>query len=314
MIVLYNPRSNASGKRILPMSLLALGALLEGGRDYVIVDGNLEAEPLARLDQRFLPLLYNRRHLGVATFLVALSHALAVLDWHFSFSPTPALVAPEVLATAEKLALEPIEADGDHPTVHAFRYRAAPGRYLYVQVEKGLKAWGGYELGRRWDTTLQVPPLPQEVRILQSGALLSLRGERRLALYSRDVPAIRYEIGRVLPERLALLATQAGGNFATPEFHAWSFSADDLTELRSSVETVAAAAPGRVCRSARTSTSTAVAASDCSPRSAPARRWCACPRRARPGIFRRCSAMACHALRRYRRLNRPRIFTARRFP
>ncbi|MFO1427939.1 MAG: alpha-2-macroglobulin [Steroidobacteraceae bacterium] len=159
---------------------------------------------------------------------------------------TPALVAPEVLATAEKLALEPIEADGDHPTVHAFRYRAAPGRYLYVQVEKGLKAWGGYELGRRWDTTLQVPPLPQEVRILQSGALLSLRGERRLALYSRDVPAIRYEIGRVLPERLALLATQAGGNFATPEFHAWSFSADDLTELRSSVETVAAAAPGRV--------------------------------------------------------------------
>ncbi|MFN8497666.1 MAG: radical SAM protein [Anaerolineae bacterium] len=51
MIVLYNPRSNASGKRILPMSLLALGALLEGGRDYVIVDGNLEAEPLARLDQ-----------------------------------------------------------------------------------------------------------------------------------------------------------------------------------------------------------------------------------------------------------------------
>jgi hypothetical protein len=35
--------------------------------------------PLARLDRRFLPLLYNRRHLGVATFLVGLAHgALAV--------------------------------------------------------------------------------------------------------------------------------------------------------------------------------------------------------------------------------------------
>lgn len=30
--------------------------------------------PLARLDRRFLPLLYNRRHLGVTTFLVGLAH------------------------------------------------------------------------------------------------------------------------------------------------------------------------------------------------------------------------------------------------
>ena len=50
MIVLYNPRSNGSGKRILPMSLLALGGLLEGQRDYIIVDGNIETDPLTRLD------------------------------------------------------------------------------------------------------------------------------------------------------------------------------------------------------------------------------------------------------------------------
>lgn len=45
--------------------------------------------PLARLDTRFLPLLYNRRHLGVITFLVALTHAAFVLNWYFNFSPTP---------------------------------------------------------------------------------------------------------------------------------------------------------------------------------------------------------------------------------
>jgi len=39
--------------------------------------------PLARLDRRFLPLLYNRRHLGVATFLIALLHgALVTLIYH----------------------------------------------------------------------------------------------------------------------------------------------------------------------------------------------------------------------------------------
>ena len=50
MILLYNPKSNASRKCILPMSLLALGALLEGQHDYVIVDGNVDPDPLTRLD------------------------------------------------------------------------------------------------------------------------------------------------------------------------------------------------------------------------------------------------------------------------
>ena len=39
--------------------------------------------PLARLDQRFLPLLYNRRHLGVTTFLVGLGHgAFSLVQFH----------------------------------------------------------------------------------------------------------------------------------------------------------------------------------------------------------------------------------------
>lgn len=44
--------------------------------------------PLARLDRRFLPLLYNRRHFGVMTCAVALVHASHVLGWYFAFSPT----------------------------------------------------------------------------------------------------------------------------------------------------------------------------------------------------------------------------------
>ena len=39
--------------------------------------------PLSRLDSRFLPLLYNRRHLGVTTFLIALVHGgFSVLQFH----------------------------------------------------------------------------------------------------------------------------------------------------------------------------------------------------------------------------------------
>jgi nitrite reductase/ring-hydroxylating ferredoxin subunit/DMSO/TMAO reductase YedYZ heme-binding membrane subunit len=39
--------------------------------------------PLARLDPRFLPLLYNRRHLGVTTFLMALAHGgFGIFQFH----------------------------------------------------------------------------------------------------------------------------------------------------------------------------------------------------------------------------------------
>jgi len=48
--------------------------------------------PAARLDRRFLPLLYNRRHLGVMTAAIALAHAWNAVDWYFSYSPTPRFV------------------------------------------------------------------------------------------------------------------------------------------------------------------------------------------------------------------------------
>src|SRR5690349_13427822 len=41
--------------------------------------------PLCRIDRRFLPLLYNRRHLGVAMFAVSLAHAILVLGFYHGF-------------------------------------------------------------------------------------------------------------------------------------------------------------------------------------------------------------------------------------
>ena len=49
--------------------------------------------PLARLDPRFLPLLYNRRHFGVLICGVALTHAYVAFDWYFTASPTDPFVA-----------------------------------------------------------------------------------------------------------------------------------------------------------------------------------------------------------------------------
>jgi nitrite reductase/ring-hydroxylating ferredoxin subunit/DMSO/TMAO reductase YedYZ heme-binding membrane subunit len=49
--------------------------------------------PLARLNRRFLPLVYNRRHLGVATFLVSLAHTLLAVGYYHLFGTLNPLVS-----------------------------------------------------------------------------------------------------------------------------------------------------------------------------------------------------------------------------
>jgi nitrite reductase/ring-hydroxylating ferredoxin subunit/DMSO/TMAO reductase YedYZ heme-binding membrane subunit len=52
-----------------------------GSCAFVMLTIILSIGPLARLDRRFLPLLYNRRHFGVLTFLIALMHAWLMVFW-----------------------------------------------------------------------------------------------------------------------------------------------------------------------------------------------------------------------------------------
>lgn len=53
----------------------------------------LSIGPLSRLNPRFLPLLYNRRHLGVTLFLTALAHGLLSLFQFHVFGPTNPLIS-----------------------------------------------------------------------------------------------------------------------------------------------------------------------------------------------------------------------------
>jgi nitrite reductase/ring-hydroxylating ferredoxin subunit/DMSO/TMAO reductase YedYZ heme-binding membrane subunit len=49
---------------------------------FLMLTAILLIGPLARLNPSFLPLLYNRRHFGVLTFVVAAIHFWFVLDWY----------------------------------------------------------------------------------------------------------------------------------------------------------------------------------------------------------------------------------------
>lgn len=52
MLILYNPRA-AEHKARIPMSLAALAAVLEGNREYLVVDGNIDGDPVSTIAAAF---------------------------------------------------------------------------------------------------------------------------------------------------------------------------------------------------------------------------------------------------------------------
>jgi nitrite reductase/ring-hydroxylating ferredoxin subunit/DMSO/TMAO reductase YedYZ heme-binding membrane subunit len=95
---------------------IAIGAFIEQPKDepewiglrirafgscaFLMLTIILAIGPLARLDRRFLPLLYNRRHFGVLTFFVAALHAWFMVEWYVAQGLLGTLM-PELMNTPD---------------------------------------------------------------------------------------------------------------------------------------------------------------------------------------------------------------------
>lgn len=138
------------------------------------------------------------------------------------FDWSVAEVGEAVLAQSAPLPLAPIAAEQEHSELHSFKYEADVGRYVFVRVGRGLKSFGGYILGKHDTRVMQVPPYPQTMRFLGEGSLLSLSGEKRVAVVARNMPGMKFTISRVLPQQLQHLANFNNGTYQMPELGAMS--------------------------------------------------------------------------------------------
>lgn len=137
-------------------------------------------------------------------------------------------VDERVLAAAQPLKLQPVPGEREFVETHGFRYQAPPNRFIHVRVAKGIKSFGGFILGQNKADVLRVPPYPELLRFVGEGALLSLRGERRVSVAARNVPGLRLEVARVLPGALHQLVQNNDGDYAKPSFD--YLSEDSLVE------------------------------------------------------------------------------------
>jgi len=133
-----------------------------------------------------------------------------------------------LLAKSEAVSLTALPTEREYVEAHSLRFKAPPKRYVYVRVGRGLKSFGGFILGQPFGGVRQVPDYPQLLRFVGDGALLSLQGERRVSLVSRNVANARVEIGRVLPQQLQHLAFHNEGSYSLPQMY--GIEEDDLVE------------------------------------------------------------------------------------
>ena len=163
----------------------------------------------------------------------------------FNWAADKPRIGTDILEQSDKLKLSQVPTERENTELHSFKYQAEPGRYVYVKFGKGMKSFGGYQLGKDVDFVFRVPPYPRELKIMSAGSLLALSGERKLSILARDIDGIRYEIGRLLPQQLQHLVSQGqGGSFAKPEF-SFNFDENNITERLTQIVELGKQPPGK---------------------------------------------------------------------
>ncbi len=137
-------------------------------------------------------------------------------------------VGEDVLRRSQPLKLELVPTEQEFAGLQSFKYHAEPGQRVYLRFAGGLKSFGGYILRRANVQTFTVPDYPKLLRFMAAGSLLSLSGDKRVSVVSRNVPGMKLEIGRVLPDQLQHLVSFNEGTFTQPDLS--SFSEDHIVE------------------------------------------------------------------------------------
>ncbi|MGD0144413.1 MAG: MG2 domain-containing protein, partial [Rhizomicrobium sp.] len=138
-------------------------------------------------------------------------------------------VSDDVLRHSQALKLEIVPTEDEFSDAQSFKYQADPGQHVFIRFAGGLKSFGGYLLGRPNSQTFTVPDYPKLLHFMAAGSLLSLSGDKHVSVVSRNVPGMKLEIGRVLPDQLQHLVSFNQGTFTTPDISA-GFGEDHIVE------------------------------------------------------------------------------------
>jgi uncharacterized protein YfaS (alpha-2-macroglobulin family) len=144
---------------------------------------------------------------------------------------SPGEITPKIKQALRPVELQLVPSEFENSTIHTFKIKAGPGQSLYVKINKGLKSFGDYVLAGDFESVMRVPDFPKELLIMHQGSILSLRGDKKIPVLSRNVAHAQFLARRLRPNDLQHLLTQSDGEFQNPSFiNSWLFSEDNISE------------------------------------------------------------------------------------
>ena len=124
-----------------------------------------------------------------------------------------------VLQQSSALPLQMNDAEEAWQPQFSFKFDAPVHRYLLVQVEPKVTSGGGYKMPEKSLQVVEVPDYPQMLKFTSEGALLSVNGDKRISVSARNVPGMRLDIKRVIPDQLQHIVSFKSSDYASADFN-----------------------------------------------------------------------------------------------
>ncbi|MEJ2610211.1 MAG: MG2 domain-containing protein [Candidatus Thiodiazotropha sp.] len=144
--------------------------------------------------------------------------------------PWPLSEAIQAAKDSPLVSLSLVPNERDSASRYSARMDVPEGRTLLVSLKPELTSVGGFQLVRGYRQLVDSPRYPQELKITGDGSVLTMSGEHRLGLLSRNLQAVRVQIDRVLPDQINHLVSQTYGDIRNPAFSNYQFSEPNLSQ------------------------------------------------------------------------------------
>ncbi|MFT5466465.1 MAG: hypothetical protein ACI8UO_001565 [Verrucomicrobiales bacterium] len=153
-------------------------------------------------------------------------------------------LTPGVLRDSPVVELDPDkrpEAEVEREHFNSFSYsfgRYNQGRQLLIEIAAETPAIGGYRLRSDFRVLRDIPAAPKELHLLgRWGGILALGGDHKITVKSRNLPGLRYRVGRVPAGQLNHLVSQTRGDFGSPNFN-YNFNETNFAHFAEEVQPV----------------------------------------------------------------------------
>ncbi len=143
-----------------------------------------------------------------------------------------------VLDKSKRLTTRYIETDDNrtYQNQFSFEINGDQRQQIFITVDPSLTSDGGYTLKNRYEKLMQINEFDKLLNFAATGSLLSLSGDKKIPVVSRNVSQIKLELKRVIPSQLQHLVYDNESDFKSMSFD--GYKSDNFVEKYSIIKDV----------------------------------------------------------------------------